>query len=164
MSSLSSWCRNCAMSSAVAPSMPWSCRYWIPRFGFLLKLSRDERKTSVLVVSKHKHYHANPLLKPDPNVNFNQAEKKGAHSSMPCSMMSFCCLMTSYCSGWSAWEIGTLEETVESSELMLSRRPVSCSGSFNSPPSLSDGCSWPGINSCTHNNYICRLPTSPEHC
>lgn len=30
----------------------------------------------MLVVSKHKHYHANPLLKPDPNVNLNQAEKK----------------------------------------------------------------------------------------
>lgn len=62
---------------------------------------------------------------------------------MPCSMMSFCCLMTSYCSGWSAWEAVTEEETVESSELMLSLRPACCSGSFISAPSLSDGCSWP---------------------
>src|SRR4029434_6900351 len=48
------------------------------------------------------------------------------HSSMPCSMISFCCLMTSYCSGWSGWEDGTLEDTVESMEVNLSLR-ASCS-------------------------------------
>lgn len=40
VSSRSSWCRNWAMSSAEDPSMPWSCRYWIPRLGFLLNLQR----------------------------------------------------------------------------------------------------------------------------
>lgn len=51
------------MSSAVAPSMPWSCRYWIPRFGFLLKLWRDERKnkTSTLVSSKQEQKEVNIL-------------------------------------------------------------------------------------------------------
>lgn len=83
---------------------------------------------------------------------------KKAHSSMPCSMMSFCCLMTSYCSGWSACDAWTLEETVESRELMLSRRPVG-SGSFSSPASLSDGCSWPA-QSHTSINYTFRPPFS----
>jgi len=42
VSSRSSWCKNWAISSAVEPSMPWSCRYWTPRFGFLLKLRREK--------------------------------------------------------------------------------------------------------------------------
>lgn len=37
-SSLSSWCKNWARSSGVVPSIPCSCRYWIPLFGFLLNL------------------------------------------------------------------------------------------------------------------------------
>ncbi len=37
-SSLSSWCKNWAISSGVVPSMPCSCRYWMPLFGFLLNL------------------------------------------------------------------------------------------------------------------------------
>lgn len=43
--------------------MPWSCRYWIPRFGFLLKLWRDERKnkTSMLVSSKQEQKEVNIL-------------------------------------------------------------------------------------------------------
>lgn len=41
-SSLSSWCKNWARSSGVVPSMPWSWRYWIPLFGFLLKLRIKE--------------------------------------------------------------------------------------------------------------------------
>lgn len=68
---------------------------------------------------------------------------KGPHSSMPCSMMSFCCLMTSYCSGWSVWDAGRLEDTVESRELTLSRRPASCSGSLSAPPSVFERFSWP---------------------
>ncbi len=59
---------------------------------------------------------------------------------MPCSMMSFCCLMTSYCSGWSNW---TPEDTVESRELTLSLREERFSWSFPSALSPSAGRSWP---------------------
>lgn len=72
---------------------------------------------------------------------------------MPCSMMSFCCLMTSYCSGRSVWEAGRLEDTLKSRELILSRRPASCSGSLSAPPSVLGWFSWPAkpkING--HNN------------
>ena len=64
---------------------------------------------------------------------------------MPFSMMSFCCLMTSYCSGWSGCPEGRLDDTLESRELTLSRRPVRWSGSFSSAPSPSDDRSWPEV-------------------
>lgn len=40
----SSWCKNCARSSAVLPSIPCSCRYCIPLFGFLLNLFRQKQE------------------------------------------------------------------------------------------------------------------------
>lgn len=44
----SSCCKNCARSSAVLPSIPCSCRYCIPLFGFLLNLFRQKHgKTDI---------------------------------------------------------------------------------------------------------------------
>lgn len=42
-SNLSSWCKNWAISSGVVPSIPCSCRYWIPLFGFLLNLYNEKQ-------------------------------------------------------------------------------------------------------------------------
>lgn len=69
--------------------------------------------------------------------------KLKTHRSIPCSIISFCCLMTSYCSGWSGWDCWTPEDTVESRELTLSLREDRWSGSFPSALSPSAGRSWP---------------------
>ena len=85
------------------------------------------------------------------------------HSSMPCSMTSFCCLMTSYCSGWSGWEDWTLDDMVESRELTLSLRDARWSGSFSSGPSPSDGRSRPGSHTAGSRYTLFRLRGAARH-
>ena len=85
----SSWCRNCAMSSAVVPSIPCSCRYCIPLFGFLLNLFT---KTGKKVIHTIENIPANNVLvlkscsKPNTNLQFClfQSYEKDKEQHMSC--------------------------------------------------------------------------------